>query len=343
MDLIVNRYKARVTLSLAIRVMASTILIASVISVLAVKLYEVQTFLAAALFLMILGSSVNRIGSTFYRAHQRFGMSLTLIQIHNYVLLISVPVAVWLDSISVTFFITTAAIAYVVTALFGWIGASAQFAGKGVKVSAFTYFWESLAGMGITAAPIILMQTERFLIPQLLTYEQLANFGVLAAVVGAPFRMLQIGMGYTLLPRLRAADSRKAASGILNNEVRIALLLSLCITVVVLLGGPFIFTYFLEAKYDIGWPLLLTTVLIGYIKIWQSIVVAAVSALALPNELNTLNLSGWCALAIAVIGAWGLSGLGLLGIICGVGLAWVWQCLVGSVMLRIIFSRNWCS
>ena len=35
----------------------------------------------------------------------------------------------------------------------------------------------------------------------------LATFGVLAAIAGSLFRVLSMGVGYTLVPRLRAAGS----------------------------------------------------------------------------------------------------------------------------------------
>jgi len=340
-DLIVNRYKARVTPLLALRVVISTCLVAGISWLLVVSLYDVNTLLAACLALMILGSSVNRIGAAFYRAHQRFGVSLALVQIHNYVLLLAVPLALWFDWVSPVFVVIVAASAYLLTAVIGWLGAHNQFADEGVTIGAYAFFGESLIGMGVTAAPVVLMQAERFLIPQLLSYEQLAIFGLLAAVVGAPYRMLQIGIGYTLLPRLRAADSRRVALTLMRSELRIALLLSLLVTVAVLLGGPLIFIYFLDAKYNIGWTLILATVLIGYIKIWQSIVVTSVSALGTLNDLKLMNLNSWIALLIAVIGAWGLSSMGLLGIICGVGLAWTWRCVVGLVLIRRILATKW--
>lgn len=341
LDLIVNRYRPRATQLLALRVLMSTFLVASITWVLVVQLYDVNPMLAAGLFLMILGSSVNRIGAALYRARQHFGISLALIQVHNYALLLAVPLALWLDLVTPLFFVAFATSIYLLTALTGWFGARRQFAEEGEDVGAFAYFGESLAGMGIASAPVVLMQAERFLIPQLLSFEQLAVFGVLAAVVGAPFRMLQIAMGYTLLPRLRATASQRAALTLLKSEVRVAVALSLCLTVAVLLGGPLIIIYFLDAKYDISWALMLATIFIGYIRIWQSIVVSCVSALGTLDDLKLMNLASWSALPIAVVGAWSLSAMGLLGIVCGVGLAWSWRCVVGSVLARRILANKW--
>ncbi|MCH7782336.1 tetratricopeptide repeat protein, partial [candidate division KSB1 bacterium] len=70
------------------------------------------------------------------------------------------------------------------------------------------FVWgEALSYAGVNAAYGLLTQLERLTIPKVLTLDELATFAVLAAIVGSPYRMLQLGVGYTLFPRLRATTT----------------------------------------------------------------------------------------------------------------------------------------
>ena len=73
--------------------------------------------------------------------------------------------------------------------------------------------WEGLSLLGITAAALLLMQLERLLAPRLLSLEDLARFAVVATLVGSPFRMLQMGAGYTLLPGSARRPRRTRGGG----------------------------------------------------------------------------------------------------------------------------------
>ena len=58
---------------------------------------------------------------------------------------------------------------------------------------------------GLNASGLLLIQLERLVIPHVLPLADLALYGVLGAIAGSLFRVLQMGVGFSLLPRLRAA------------------------------------------------------------------------------------------------------------------------------------------
>ena len=64
----------------------------------------------------------------------------------------------------------------------------------------------SLALAGLAASGLLLVQLERLVLPHLLPLSDLALYGVLGAIAGSLFRVLQMGVGFSLLPRLRAAS-----------------------------------------------------------------------------------------------------------------------------------------
>ena len=69
-----------------------------------------------------------------------------------------------------------------------------------------------------TLAIIILATLERLSIPNLLGEKELATFAVLAAISGAPFKILQTGVRFTLLPRLRITQDKAEVRRILAHE-----------------------------------------------------------------------------------------------------------------------------
>ena len=66
---------------------------------------------------------------------------------------------------------------------------------------------EALSFAGINASGLVLVQLDRLVIPHVLPLHDLATFGVLAAIAGSLFRVLSMGVGYSLVPRLRAAKT----------------------------------------------------------------------------------------------------------------------------------------
>ncbi len=73
----------------------------------------------------------------------------------------------------------------------------------------------------------LLGQFERFAIPKVRSVEMLGTYAVLAAVVGSPFRMIQIAINFSLLPRLRAVASAAETRAIIVSESLTALLMAI--------------------------------------------------------------------------------------------------------------------
>ena len=76
---------------------------------------------------------------------------------------------------------------------------------------------EQLDLVALLGAGLVFMQLERLVIPRVLTYEDLATFGVVSSLVASPFRMLQNAVFYTIIPRLRGAppvEERRRQGGV---------------------------------------------------------------------------------------------------------------------------------
>jgi hypothetical protein len=81
------------------------------------------------------------------------------------------------------------------------------------------------ANLGYPLAPAgVDAVVERLLIPHLLPLHDLATYGILAAIVGSLFRVVQMGVGYSLLPRLRAAPGVLERRRLVAQETRLVIL-----------------------------------------------------------------------------------------------------------------------
>ena len=168
----------------------------------------------------------------------------------------------------------------------------------------------------------LLWQFERMVIPVLGSLEDLATYAVLAAIVASPFRMLQFGVMFTLLPSLRSATDAASAKTILRREVGTAVAVALVSIVVIALVAPFILHHLLGGKYVIGRDLILAAVLVGLLRVWAGFSTTVVSALGSVQRIAQISGLGWLSLGVALAGAWLGSRYGLLGVILGTGAGW---------------------
>jgi hypothetical protein len=141
-----------------------------------------------------------------------------------------------------------------------------------------------------------------------------------------------MGVGYSLMPRLRRAPDLRARRRLVARELRL-------VSAIVVLGSgaiavivPLVERWFLAGKYHLTAALVLATIVGGIAKIANALTKAAATALASPRELSLANVSGWLTVGIAagaaVVGArWGLA-----GVIYGVSLGWALRAAVFSVI-----------
>jgi hypothetical protein len=181
---------------------------------------------------------------------------------------------------------------------------------------------ESLSYAGVQATGLLLVQLERLVLPHVLPLHDLATYGVLAAIAGSLFRVLQMGVGFTLVPRLRAATDVRQRRRLVAREARQVGMVVLLGSVAIWLATPIVEHWFLAGKYHLANSLVLATVVSGVAKIFNAFTKSAASALASPRELSFVNLTGWVAVAIGILAAVVGARWGLAGVIYGVALGW---------------------
>ncbi len=284
--------------------------------------YDLSRPVALLLALAIAAGGAMAVAAARFQGELRFGLSLSIAQSPNVFLVVAALLVVLAGGRDASLAVGVSAAGFVIAAWYGWSILLRERHAKPHRTCEIAW-GEALAFAGVNASGLLLVQLDRLIIPHVRPVEELATFGVLAAIVGSLYRVLQQGVGYSLLPRLRAASGVAEQRRLLAHEARL-------VGVITLLGAAFIWVitppverYLLAGKYHLAPGLIVAAIVAGVTKILNAFSKASVSALASPRELVLVNYFGWASVVLAITaglagGAWGLA-----GVIYGVALGWL--------------------
>jgi len=321
-DGIVNRRHLDPGPELLRRTLGASLLVGVIFVVVAELGYHMSPLMLAVLFVSTVAGGAMAVAGAQFQSERRYGISLALTQSPNLFLLIAALAVIATNERLARLPLVISGVGFLVAALYGW---TILFQERSTKPRGDTSFpWtEAFAFAGLNAAGLLLIQLDRLIIPHVLPLHDLATYGVLAAIAGSLFRVLQMGVGYTLLPRLRAAGSVIERRRLIAHEAKLVVALVVAGSVVIWLVTPAIERWFLEGKYHLGASLLLAAVISGVAKIMNAFTKSTVTALATPGELSAVNVLGWVSVALAIPAAVFGARWGLAGVIYGVGFGWM--------------------
>jgi O-antigen/teichoic acid export membrane protein len=302
------------------RPLLTSVIVAVATAILASMLYRMEVVFIVALVVSITAGGTSQVASAVFQSRLRFGLALSLSQGLAAALLGIGVVAVVAGGVQPWFLAALVAGYYVISASVGW-GILARERPRGPSEP--HSLLEGLSLLGITAAALILMQLERLLTPRLLTLEDLATFAVVATLAGSPFRMLQMGAGYTLLPRLSAASTAQQRQHLVRREAVAVTSIGAVAALVILAVAPWIAARLLAGKYELSTALMIAALVSGAVKLADGFATTIVWALGSPRQLALLNWVSWTCAGIGVAAAWFGARWGLLGLMYGVTLGWV--------------------
>lgn len=341
LEVLVNRHHLTPSRPLLARTLLTSAGVGIFLALFALVFYSVDGTLAAILAVTVVAAALNRVAGAFYQSKRKFGPSLFLMLVHNWVLLCAVPIAMLFEHPAAVPVVLTTTFGYFAAAGLGWWRGLAHQDTSTAAPSPKTMLHEGLSAVGLQFAVSIFFQVDRLVIARTMTIADLATYAVVAALAASPFRMLQVGVGYTLLPRLRASASREAILKLLRREARLVAVITAVAALAVLFISPWLEHQFLHGRYPISNALLYAVILVGFVRVWNGFAGSTVSALGTARQLAHFNLCGWGALAIGVAAAVVLAGhSGLVGIVYGLGIGWLLLALAGTLIgSRAI--RNW--
>jgi O-antigen/teichoic acid export membrane protein len=288
--------------------------------------YHLDTTLLLLVFASTVGGGAMLVAGVKFQSEQRYGISLALIQSPNLVLIIAAVAVIVTGIRRAELALVISAVGFVLAGVIGWWILFRERASKPHRDTRLPW-GEALSLAGLNAAGILLVQLDRLIIPHVLALHDLATFGVLAAIAGSLFRVLSMGVGYTLVARLRAADSVMERRRLIAHEAKLVSVLIVGGSVAIWFLTPWIERSFLAGKYHLGGSLLLATIFSGVAKVMNSFTKSTVTALATASEVSMVNLLGWVSVAVAFAAAIVGARWGLAGVIYGVGLGWLMRAL----------------
>lgn len=278
------------------------------------------------------GGSAAVAAAEFQRRH-RFALSLMLLHTPNYTLLGAAALATLAGRGGAWFTLAAMAGGYVGAAACAWwlVLRPSPEASGGTAVP-----WpEAFTLASTNASGTIMTQLDRLIIPYLLPLGNLATYGALSSVAGSLFRVVQRGVGYALLPRLRASPSVGERRRLVVSEAKLVGAVALVGSLAIWVALPAVEHWVLAGRYHFSGPLVVATLLAGCAKLLQAFTRAAVTALADARGLGLMNLYGWISLALSVVGAIVGARWGLAGVVYGVGVGWVFRTLSAlAIMYR---------
>jgi O-antigen/teichoic acid export membrane protein len=333
METVINRHGLHASSALLGRVSLTSACFGVVLALVAWRFYGLGAALAGVLAVTVLAAAVNRVGGAFFQSRSKFGFSLFLILIHNWIVLVAVPVVLFFDRPEALPAALTVTIGYVAMAVLGWRkGFEAQHSmnAAGVPVPTRTLWHEGLAAVGLQIAVGVFFQLDRLLIPNALSIRDLAVYSVVSSIAASPFRMLQTGLGFTLLPRLKACASRVAVRRLIWHEVLVMSVICGVAALAVLLVTPWLLGAVLKSRYSFPMTLLYALVVVGFVRVWSGVSSSVVAALGTARQLVILNLYSWLALAVATVAVFAARDFGLTGVVYGMGAGWLALALAGT-------------
>jgi O-antigen/teichoic acid export membrane protein len=338
LEVVANRHRPRVGRRLGLLSVALAAVTGIVAAVIAYWYYGLPAGIVVLLLPMVMGSATGRVCSALFQGEHLFNSAMILSQASNYILLFIALLALGFSLATESFVLISMAAGYVIVSALGWWVAY-RTVNEGRREIHFPMaFSEGAAALGIGVGVEILSQFERLAIPKVGSVEMLGTYAVLAAVAGSPFRMIKIATSFSLLPRLRAVSSAAEARAVIVRESFTALSMAVASSVGIVLVAPLVFNTLLKGKYQIGFSLIGATIVVGLAKIWESFSTAVTMSCGSPRSMAIISALAWICLAMAA-GAMALGArFGLLGILYGVGSAWV-LLAAGGTYLAVVSLR----
>jgi len=339
LDVVAKRHRPRVNAALVSRAAASALGVAAALTLAAAWFYGLDLTLSLLLCAGAALAAGNNIVCGVYQSRSQLGWAFALAQGQNYVLLLLALWALLSPVRSAAAVLAGVVAGYLAANVIGWVRAH-RAQEDCAPLDARVMRAEGLASVSIGLALQLLWQLERIVIPRLASVSELATYAALAAIVAAPFRVTQFGVGFTLIDRLRRAANRAEARAVLRHEIAVGLLLVAASVAGVLIAAPLVFHGILHDKYLIGARLMTVTIAVGVVRVAEGFSTASVTALGTADSLARISLLGWAAVLIGAAGATLGSHWGLAGIVGGTLLGWLTLCGGGCVLAVRAFHRR---
>jgi hypothetical protein len=191
---------------------------------------------------------------------------------------------------------------------------------------------EALSLVAIHSSNSVFLQLERLLLAPLVGVQALALFGVVAALVGSPFRMLQAAVLFTLTPNLRGARGVAERRRLLRREgVHVTAVIGAGSLVIWFVAPPLAHGL-LAGRYDLSASLMMAALTAGILKVCSAFATGIVIALAPDRSLRALSMVSWATIGVSVGAALAAAPWGLVAVLYAISTGWLLRASIAAWM-----------
>jgi O-antigen/teichoic acid export membrane protein len=321
MDFVISRRGLALGSELRRKVLLTSVLVGLGTAAVAAPLYRLGTSLMLVVLVATTAMGISQATAAHFQSQRQFGLSMPFIQASNWSVLL-IGIVTWAGGVvTATLPCALIAISGLLTAAIGWIVVSRR-AAKGVALPAGLWA-AAIPLLAINVAGSVALQLERLIIPMTIGIRDLALFGVTASLVGSPYRMLQMAVLFTIIPRLRDASTVAERWRLLRHEFLLLGVVMGPASIAIWLLAPRIAHWFLAGRYDLGGALIVAVIISGLLKVLSAFGQSVVSALAPDKCLRLLSSASWGCIVLAIALAFAFRSWGLTGIIYATSVGWL--------------------
>jgi O-antigen/teichoic acid export membrane protein len=329
-DQVVSRRGLQLGAYLRRTVLAASLLIAFVTAVIGAFPYNLQASLLVCLFVATAAGGISQSTSAHFQGQQQFAISVPILQAPNWAVVLAGVLTAIIGATTATFSAAILAASGLVTAAIGWLLVSQRVAEARPPVKLTGLWGEAISLMTVQAASATFLQLERLVIPNTIGIKNLAMFGVLAALVGSPFRVFQAAIGFTIVPGLRAAKTPADRRQLLRREFLLVAAVMGTAALGIWIIAPYLAHWLLAGRYELTNSLMFATLISGVLKVMSAFAAAIVSALAPEKGLRLLSVASWGCIGVATLASFAAAPWGLVGVLYAISLGWLARCLVAG-------------
>ena len=327
LDLVIGRRGLPLGRQLRRTIVSGSTAVGLGVAVASALIYRLEPTLAICAGVMTVAWGLLQASASWYQGQQRFGPATWIVQLSNLALLITALLSALLGFSTAVESCVLLAATTAICGVFAWV-----VAGRAATPGPSPPLGEAFSLVTIHVANSVFLQLERLLLEPLAGASALALFGVLAALVASPFRMLQMAVLFTLVPNLRRAENVQDRRRLLGREM---LLVSSVIgagSVVTWYVAPPLAHWFLAGRYELTPALMCAALVSGILKLCSAFATAAVIALAEDKQLRRLSVVSWASIGLAIVAAVAAAPWGLIGILYGISAGWLVRSVVAAWM-----------
>jgi O-antigen/teichoic acid export membrane protein len=194
--------------------------------------------------------------------------------------------------------------------------------------SAWALRWEAMPLLAVQTGNSVFLQLERLFIGPIVGLHGLALYGVVAAFVSSPFRLLQSAVQFTLIPTLRLEGDARARRARLAREAGLVFAVVTAGSAAIWVLAPPLARRMVGSRYALSHALIAATLVSGLLKLLSGFVTAVVVSCAEERRLRRLSAVCWGSIGISIAAAFAAGPWGLIGVLYGIASGWLVRCLL---------------